>query len=251
MNNIAVKVEKEMCESFQTARRIAIIPARSGSKGLKDKNIKFLNGKPLMVYSIEAAINSAAFETVFVSTDSSKYAEIANSAGADAHFLRSVANSSDSASSWDTVREVIHKFEDEGKQFDEIMLLQPTSPLRTSEDIQNAIGVMRDKNALAVESLTEMDHSPLWSNTLPADGNMDGFTNEYSDLPRQALPTYYRLNGAIYLIKKTLLAEKDKDLFSRKCFAYVMPPERSVDIDTELDFIIAETIINKHISKHF
>ena len=112
-------------------KRIAIIPARSGSKGLKDKNIKLLNGKPLIVYSIDAAIKSNAFDIVFVSTDSEIYAEIAMKAGADAHFLRSEINSSDKASSWDTVREVIQRFEEEGKYFDEIMLLQPTSPLRT------------------------------------------------------------------------------------------------------------------------
>ena len=234
-----------MNNGTELIRRIAIIPARSGSKGLKDKNIKLLNGKPLMVYSIEAAAKSAVFDTIFVSTDSVEYANIAEKAGADVHFLRSVINSSDKASSWDTVREVIQNFEREGKLFDEIMLLQPTSPLRTSEDIRNAIEVMRDKNALAVESLTEMDHSPLWSNTLPEDGNMDGFTNEYSDLPRQELPTYYRLNGAIYLIKNNLLKEQDKYMFSKKCFAYVMPQERSIDIDTELDFIIAETMMRQ------
>lgn len=231
-------------------RRIAIIPARSGSKGLKDKNIKLLNGRPLITYAIEAAIESRSFDLVFVSTDSREYAKIAECAGADAHFLRSERNSSDKASSWDAVREVIQHFEEEGVFFDEIMLLQPTSPLRTDDDIRNAIAVMEKTGALAVESLTEMDHSPLWANTLPEDGSMDGFINEYSDLPRQALPTYYRLNGAIYLIKRSLLEGKDEAIFSKKCFAYVMPPERSVDIDTELDFLIAETIMNhKSLSK--
>lgn len=224
-------------------KRIAIITARSGSKGVKDKNIKLLNGKPLMLYSIEAAINSNAFDSVFVSTDSKLYAEIAEKAGADAHFLRSDDNSTDKAGSWDTVREVVSRFEDEGGFFDEIMLLQPTSPLRTTEDILNAIDVMRDKDALAVESLSEMDHSPLWSNTLPDDGNMDNFFNEYSNSPRQALPTYYRENGAIYLIKRELLNERDSEMFQNKCYAYVMPRERSIDIDTELDFKLAEVMI--------
>ena len=134
-----------VCKDMKNVRRIAIIPARSGSKGLKDKNIKLLKGKPLMVYTIEAAIRSAAFGTIFVSTDSYEYAKIAENAGADSHFLRSQLNSSDKASSWDTVREVIQRFEEEGKIFDEIMLLQPTSPLRTDEDILNAITVMNDK----------------------------------------------------------------------------------------------------------
>ncbi len=242
-NNVDCNAEKIMDKEQKGIRRIAIIPARSGSKGLKDKNIKMLNGKPLMVYSIEAAKNSGMFDTVFVSTDSYQYAEIAQNAGADAHFLRSAYNSSDKASSWDTVREVIQKFEEDGIFFDEIMLLQPTSPLRTTEDILNSIRIMKDRDALAVESLTEMDHSPLWSNTLPPDGNMNGFFNEYSNKPRQELPTYYRENGAIYLIKRNLLNNIDADLFSKKCFAYIMPRERSIDIDVELDFKLASVMM--------
>lgn len=229
----------------ENVRRIAIIPARSGSKGLPDKNIRNLNGKPLIAYSIEAALNSKAFDKVFVSTDSKKYAEIAESHGADAHFLRSEANSSDTAGSWDAVREVISKFESEGQIFDEIMLLQPTSPLRTSEDILNAIDILNNNDALVVESLTEMDHSPLWSNTLPDDGNMENFFNEYSDLPRQSLPTYYRENGAIYLLKRNLLDKDPSRMFSERCFAYIMPRERSIDIDCELDFKIAEVMMSE------
>lgn len=225
-------------------KRIAIIPARSGSKGLKDKNIKLLNNKPLIAFTIEAAIESKEFDTVFVSTDSEKYAYIAKEYGADAHFLRSAINSSDKSSSWDVVREVLHQFEIEGQNFDEIMLLQPTSPLRNSDDIINAVNIMKDKNAYVIESLTEMDHSPLWANTLPEDGNMDHFFNEYSNMPRQELPTYYRENGAIYLMKTHLLSKNDSDLFSKNCFAYIMPRERSIDIDTELDFRLAELILS-------
>ena len=232
-----------MIEKTKNVRRIAIIPARSGSKGLKNKNIKTLSGKPLLAYSIGAAIESGAFEKVFVSTDSQEYAEIAEYYGADAHFLRSDINSADKSSSWDAVREVIRKFETEGEYFDEIMLLQPTSPLRTAEDILNAVCTMQEKNALAVESLTEMDHSPLWANTLPEDGCMDAFFNEYSNLPRQQLPKYYRENGAIYLLKRNLINKNDSEIFAEKCYAYVMPRERSIDIDTELDFKIAEVMM--------
>ena len=228
-----------------SVKRIAIIPARSGSKGLPDKNIKLLSGKPLMAYSIDAAISSGAFSRVFVSTDSEKYAKIAIENGADAHFLRSSVNASDHAGSWDVVREVLLRFEEEGEVFDEVMLLQPTSPLRTSEDILSAISLMQEKDALVVESLTEMDHSPLWSNTLPDDLSMDHFFNEYSEMPRQSLPTYYRENGAIYLLKRDLLKKEDADMFKERCYAYVMPRERSIDIDVELDFAFAELILSR------
>lgn len=240
-------MKKVMADNQNKAKRIAIIPARSGSKGLKDKNVKLLNGKPLMAYTIEAAIRSAVFDVIFVSTDSELYAEIARGYGADAHFLRSEVNSSDQASSWDTVREVIMQFEKEGFLFDEIMLLQPTSPLRTSEDIINAFIIFEKQNAMAVESLTEMDHSPLWSNTLPSDMSMDGFFNEYSNMPRQALPIYYRENGAIYLVKRTLIDKRDPEIFAKGCYAYIMPRKRSIDIDVELDFKIAEVIMDQTI----
>lgn len=224
-------------------RRIAIIPARSGSKALKDKNIKELNGKPLIAYSIETAIKSKKFDKVFVSTDSQRYAEIAVAYGADASFLRSEKNSSDTASSWDVVREVIDILKEKGEEYDEIMLLQATSPLRTEVDINKAIDILYKRKGKAVVSLTECDHSPIWCNTLPDDGNMDNFDRaEYKELPRQSLPTYYRYNGAIYLVTKEELYNTDH-MLEQGCYAYVMPQHRSVDIDTALDFMIAETIM--------
>lgn len=224
-------------------RRIAIIPARSGSKGLKDKNIKELNGKPLIAYSIEAALASKMFDKVFVSTDSQKYADIAIQYGADASFLRSEENSSDTAGSWDVIREVISKLKDIGEEYDEVMLLQATSPLRTVEDIVKSIELLHEKKGNAVVSLTECDHSPIWCNTLPEDKSMDNFDREeYKDLPRQMLPKFYRYNGAIYLVTAEELQKKER-MLEKGCYAYVMPQNRSIDIDTALDFMIAETIM--------
>lgn len=224
-------------------KRIAIIPARSGSKGLKDKNIKEFRGKPLIAYSIECAINSGMFNKVFVSTDSQKYADIAIRYGADASFLRSEKNSSDTAGSWDVVREVIERLKELGEEYDEIMLLQATSPLRSSDDIVNAIELLHERKGNAVVSLTECDHSPIWCNTLPEDGCMDHFDREeYKGLPRQMLPVYYRYNGALYLVTADELQNKEH-MLENGCYAYIMPQERSIDIDTDLDFMIAETIM--------
>lgn len=221
--------------------RIAIIPIRSGSKGLKDKNIRELNGKPLVAYSIECAIQSGAFKKVFVSTDSERYANIARAYGADCSFLRSSKTSTDSASTWDVVREVIRHFEGKRIFFDEISLLQATSPLRNVDDVIKSIELFYTKDADAVQSVTEMEHSPLWVNTLPEDGCMDNFCNKkYGHLPRQALPQYYRINGAIYHIKRSILDKEDYEMFRKKCYAYIMPRERSVDIDTEFDFMLTE-----------
>ncbi len=225
-------------------RNIAIIPARSGSKGLKDKNIKILDGKPLMSYSIQAALQSECFDEVMVSTDSEHYAEIAQLYGASVPFLRSVEMSSDSASSWDSVREVLKNYLCLGHKFDNVMLLQPTSPLRTSDDIVNAFKLFADKKAESVVGVCEMEHSPLWCNVLPEDRNLSGFLNEaVSNISgRQGLPAYYRINGAIYLTKINY-DDLNFSLFTAKGYAYCMPRERSIDIDELLDFAVAETIL--------
>lgn len=220
-------------------RNIAIVTARSGSKGLVNKNIKELCGKPLLAYSVECALRSKQFDKIFVSTDSPHYAQIAEKYGADASFLRTSQNSGDTSGSWDVVREVINKFEEKKELFDNIMLLQPTSPLRTEEDICGCFALMEEKRANAVISVCEADHSPLWCNTLQADLCMDDFQNDkYFSLPRQELPTYYRINGAVYLIKREELDRSP--MFRHNCYAYIMPYERSLDIDTEFDFKIAE-----------
>ena len=221
---------------------IAIIPARSGSKGLRDKNIKKLNGKPLLAYSIEAAKESGLLDEIMVSTDSPKYAEIAKSFGANVPFLRSEANSSDKASSWDVVLEVLSRYFETGKKFDSVCLLQPTSPLRTANDIVEAYKLFEAKQADAVTSVCEVGHSPLWTMTLPENLSLEEFKKLDSDTPRQLLEKYYRLNGAIY-IRKINYSSKGIQLIDANEFAYIMSREHSIDIDTELDFVIAEAIM--------
>ncbi len=220
-------------------RNIAIITARSGSKGLADKNIKELCGKPLLAYSIESARQSGQFDKIFVSTDSGRYAEIAKRFGADADFLRSAETSGDMAGSWDVVREVIYRLEQSGAFFDRVMLLQPTSPLRTAADIRRCFALMEEKDANSVVSVCEMEHSPLWSNTLGEDLCMDKFRQgNYCETRRQDLPVYYRLNGALFLVNREELEQSQ--MLRHKSYAYIMPTERSIDIDTEFDFKIVE-----------
>lgn len=223
-------------------RNIAIIPARSGSKGLKDKNIKPLNGKPLMVYTIEAALKANVFDEVVVSTDSKKYAEIAIKWGASVPFLRSEELSSDNASSWDVVRDVLEKYKEQGQNFNSFALLQPTSPLRKAEDIVKAYNTFYEKQANAIVGVTEVEHSPLWCGTLPEDHSLVGFfKSSVFNQPRQKLTPYFRINGAIYIVK-TDYFQTTNDIYKNKCYAYVMKRENSIDIDTALDFTIAEII---------
>lgn len=232
--------DREWGTEVTEMKKIAVITARSGSKGLKDKNIKLLNGKPLMAYTIEAARRSECFDCVHVSTDSEAYAEIAREYGAEVPFLRDEELASDTSSSWDVMRSVMRRYQQCGRHFDQAMLLQPTSPLRTAEDIQEIFKLMEDKKAKVVVGVCEMDHSPLWSNTLPEDGNMNGFQTQAFLIPRQQLPVYYRINGAAYLIDVDYLMENGQ-LYGKDSYAYVMPKERSVDIDDQFDFLLVET----------
>ena len=221
---------------------IAIILARSGSKGLKNKNILPLEGKPLLAYSIEAAVKSNLFAKVMVSTDSTVYAEIATKYGAEVPFLRSNNTSNDTASSWDAVKEVLDEYKKRGELFNTVALLQPTSPLRTVEDLKEAYSLLGSKKANAVISVCQTEHSPLWCNTLPETMSMKSFLSKTHNTPRQKLDIYYRLNGAIYLVDYNFFMQH-QDVYSGECYAYVMPTYRSIDIDTQLDFKMAEVIL--------
>lgn len=223
-------------------KSIAIIPARSGSKGLKDKNIKPLADKPLLVYSIEAAISSGCFGTVMVSTNSEEYAKIARTYGAEVPFLRSEKTSSDSASSWDAVLEVLNRYEEMTEPFDTFCLLQPTSPLRTSDDIKAAYRLMEEKSAFSVQSVVELNHPLSWCGVLGENDSLDGFNSRKDDQQRQIQKKYYRPNGAIYIAAIPEF-RKDQFLYREGAYAYIMPKERSVDIDTEFDFMFAEFLL--------
>ena len=225
-------------------KNIAIIPARSSSKGLKNKNIKLLNGKPLLAYTVEAALQSGLFDCVHVSTDSEQYADIAREFGADVPFLREVELASDTSSTWDALRFVIKKYEELGQKFDTVCLLQPTSPLRDATDIKNAYQIFEKKKAESVISVCETEHSPLLCNTLKESGSMKGFIDMKKVGRRQELSTYYRLNGAIYIQTVDLLMQGG-DLYGDKSYAYVMEKEHSVDIDDEMDFMFAEVMIKR------
>ncbi|MEG0310971.1 MAG: acylneuraminate cytidylyltransferase family protein, partial [Eubacterium sp.] len=152
---------------YNNKKILAVIPARSGSKGLIDKNIKELCGKPMLAYSIAAAKHTKIIDEIFVSTDALKYKKIAEEYGANVPFLRSEKLASDIASTWDAVKEAIEQYQKIGQTFDICILLQPTSPLRSAEDILETLKMMIDKDANTVVSVCETDHSPLWENILP------------------------------------------------------------------------------------
>ena len=228
---------------------IAIVTPRSGSKGLKDKNILRLAGMPLMAYSIIAARESRMFKDVMVSTDSEHYASLAKEYGASVPFLRSEELSGDFVGSWEVVKEVLDNYLTSfNMRFDTVCLLQPTSPLRSALDIINGYQEFEEKHADSVTAVCEMEHSPLWSMTLPKDLSLKEYRqNSKGNLPRQKLPTYYRINGALYIRRIEYRQDGSIELPDTEAFAYIMPRERSVDIDSQIDFRLAEILINDNL----
>ena len=218
---------------------LAIIPARGGSKRLSRKNILDLAGKPLIAWSIEAGLNSKYIDQVIVTSDDDEILSIAREFGSEI-IKRPDELASDTATSFDAIKHTIDNLE----KYDYIILLQPTSPLRDKNHIDEAIVMLETKNADAIVSVCEMDHSPLWSNTLPKDRSMCNFLrDEVLNKRSQDLETYYRLNGSIYICKTNKLLEENSFILKDNIFAYKMDRKNSIDIDEEIDFKIAEILI--------
>jgi len=225
---------------FHGKTLLGIIPARAGSKRLKNKNRLKIAGKPLITWTIEAALESKYIDHVVVTSDEDKILSISESFGVS-KIKRPSNLANDTATTFDTVRHVIETIK---KKYDFIVLLQPTSPLRNSEHIDKAINTLKTKKADAIVSVCKMEHSPLWSNLLPEDGGMNNFIKEEIKNKRsQDLDTFYRLNGAIYICKTDRLLAEKSFLLKEKTFAYKMSKENSVDIDEELDLKLAELLL--------
>ena len=219
---------------------LAVIPARGASKRVPRKNALLLGDKPLIAWSIEAAKKSRYIDRVVVSSDDDEILSIAKEFGADM-LKRPKELATDTATTFDTIVHVIENME---KSYEYIVLLQPTSPLRESIDIDEAIEMLEQKGADGVVSVCEMEHSPLWSNTLPDDMSMQNFLkDEVINKRSQDLQKYYRLNGAIYIVKIDKFLKQKSLFLDKNTFAFEMSQERSIDIDTKLDFKIANSLI--------
>lgn len=224
---------------YKGKRIIALILARDGSKGLPQKNIKVLSGKPLIAWSIEQALTSRYIDKVVVSTDSLKIASLARRYKAEVPFIRPKRLATDKAKSIDVILHALDFYKSKNEIFDISILLQPTSPLRKEADIKKAIEALFVNKAKAIISVCRESHNPLWSVVLAGDNKIGPFLGKGAEKQnRQGLPIFYRINGAIYAAYIDYL-KQNKGFFGNLTYAYVMPPERSVDIDTALDFKIA------------
>lgn len=224
---------------------IAIIPARGGSKRLPGKNIKLLHGKPLICWTIEAALKSKIFDKVIVSTDSQEIADIAEKAGAFVPGLRPREFSDDLATTDSVILYTVELLESLlNKKVNCITLLQPTSPLRNCTHIQDAYNLFLNKNATSVISVCKVEHPVQYCNKLPSDRSMNEFIPKNNLKRSQDLEPYFRINGAIYIFKRVFVGDLI-GIYNENSFAYEMSSYESVDIDEAIDFDLAEFYFNK------
>ena len=226
---------------FKNKTFLAIIPARGGSKRLPRKNILNLCGKPLISWSIEAGLKSKYIDKVVVSSDDTEILNISNELKVQV-IKRPDELASDTSTSFDAVKHAIDNLE----SYEYILLLQPTSPLRNENHIDKAIELLEEKNADAVVSVCEMNHSLLWSNTLDDSLSMEGFISDNLLNNRsQDLKKHYRLNGAIYLCKTDKFLKEKSFFLKKNIFAYVMNSNNSIDIDRKEDFELASLYLSQ------
>jgi len=220
---------------------LAVIPARGGSKGIPRKNIRMLAGKPLIAWTIRAAIDSGVVDQIVVSTDDKEIGEIALAWGAEVPGLRPAALAQDETGSMDVVLHVAAQID----AFDWLLLLQPTSPLRSADDIRGIMNLVFECGAHSAVSVCESPSNPAWMYNIDEYGRLRSVLAVGKHVNRrQELPPAYQLNGALYLMNREWLLTNKKFIGS-DTIGYLMPPERSADINTPSDWEWVEFLLGK------
>ena len=222
---------------------IAIIPARGGSKGLPGKNIRPLCGKPLIAHTIDCARQAKTIDRVIVSTDDPEIAEVARQSGAEVPFLRPAHLASDTAQAVDAYIYTIDRLAQEsGTDIRDFVVLLPTCPLRSPDDIDGAVGLFRERQADSVVSYTPEAHPVRWHRFLGEDGSFEDIFPPTLANRQEERRSYYP-NGAVYVFRSEII--RRRKYYTERSYAYVMPRDRSVDIDSIDDFAYAEFLMNR------
>ena len=219
---------------------MALIPARGGSKGIPRKNIRPFCGKPLMQWAIDVALGSPSVDRVVVSTDDPEIADVACAGGAEVPFLRPTDLASDTAPG---IAPVLHALQ-QLPEVSDVLLLQPTSPLRHVEDLEAIVALHRQAGHDSVVSVTPSSKHPAWMFALSPGQLLEPLVALSNAACRQQLPPAYALNGSLYLASRSFL-ERERSFLTANTVGYVMPPERSVDIDSPLDWQWAEFLMQQ------
>ncbi len=221
---------------------LAIIPARGGSKGIPRKNIIDLRGKPLIGYTIEAARGSRYLDCVMVSTEDEEIAAVARALGAEVPFLRPAALAADTSRTIDAIVHAVRTLEEMGRRFDHLVLLQPTQPLRTAEDIDGAIEAYRAAGCRGLVTVSEAENHPILIRSIEA-GRLKPLLHVSSTIRRQDMPAYYRVNGCVYI---NPIGDVDENLsFNDNPVPYIMEKSHSVDIDELSDLALAAWYLDR------
>jgi CMP-N-acetylneuraminic acid synthetase len=231
-------------------KTLFMMALRSGSKGVKNKNIRSLGGMPLFAHAARAILNSLAYReggTLLVNTDSEEYARIANQYGAITPFIRPESMARDGSPIRDSIDYTFKFFEERGEMFDLLALIQATSPFTVSADLDRAVAMLRDgPRVKSVISVTEVDVPPVWCNTLDETLSMKDFlTKEIRQKNRQELPKYYRVTGAVRMARWADFRSNNYDWYFDDSKALIIDRARSIDIDTEDDFSYAEFLMQR------
>ena len=219
---------------------LAVIVARGGSKGVLRKNIKLAGGKPLIAWMIDTAKKSKHIDKLILSSEDDEIIKVAETFGCHAPFVRPAEFAQDKSSASDVIIHALNQIQG----FEYVMLLQPTSPLTIAKDIDGCIDLCINSNAQSVVSVSEPKKNPYWTFTMKENNKLvPVFEQKYFNQRRQDLPEVYIPTGAIYMADSKWFL-KNKSFYSDSTLGYVIPKERSLDIDSELDFKVFETIIS-------
>ena len=222
---------------------LCIILARGGSKRLPGKNIKPFHGRPLISYAIAAVKDCSYVDTIVVSTDDEAIATVAREYGAEVPFMRPAELATDTATSLSAMQHAVTFYKEQGKDFDFIVLIQPTVPGVMLDDITKLIEKVIDMGSNSGITVSEITDPPAWMYRMSDTGELSAYMQDAPDARSQDLEKLYRVNGAVYVTKRDILMERNQIIDKESCVGVLMPRERSVDIDTEADFKIAETLV--------
>jgi len=218
---------------------LGLIPARGGSKGIPNKNIKLLNGRPLIQYSVDAARNVGIIDQVVVSTDSSQIAAVAKECGAEVPFMRPAALAQDDTPGIDPVLHALQELTD----VDSVILLQPTSPFRTSRHIEECFELYQKSGGESVVSVAESAKHPAWMYFMSDERTLKKVISQDASRRQDLMPAYF-LNGAIYIASREFLF-KNRGFVTAQTKGYIMQSEYSLDLDTAQDWKLAEYFMLK------
>lgn len=228
-------------------RVLGIIPARGGSKGVPRKNLAPLCGKPLLAYTVEAALQASSLDRVVLSTDDEEIAEVGRACGVETPFLRPPELARDDTPTIPVLQHMVQSLEAEGGRFDAVFTLQPTNPLRLSSDIDGAVALLTETGADSVIGFVDVgEKHPARMKSIGPDGRVldPSFGEEFEGQRRQDLPKLYLREGSVYLTRRNVLMEHNS-LKGSDCRAWIIPPDRACAIDCPLDLEWAEFLLQR------